>query len=213
VSGPAEDPPDASMTHEIGTVASTASVELERIRGSRFIGDVAPAHDEAAAAAFVADVRAREPAATHHCWAYRLADGRARSSDDGEPGGTAGPPILQRIEGGGLHDVVVVVTRYHGGTNLGRGGLVRAYGEAAAAALAAAGTRTRPVVASFSLRYPYGASGAVDAAVAAHRGHVLTADYGAEVEVTVAVPLAAAGAFARAVVDGTAGTVRPQRLT
>lgn len=212
MSGGAADPPDPGTPHTISTVGSAASVELERIAGSRFLGDAAPAHDEPAALAFVSDIRRREPTATHHCWAFRLADGRARSSDDGEPARTAGPPILQRIEGAGLHDVVVVVTRYHGGTNLGRGGLVRAYGGAAAAALAAAGTRTRPVVASFTLRYPYTASGAVQAAVAASGGRVLSADYAAEVVSTVAVPLAAAESFARSVVDVTAGAVRPRRL-
>src|SRR2546426_1701692 len=83
------------------------------------------------ARAAIEKVRSEFPDATHHCWAYALHGGRAgpveRCHDAGEPGGTAGPPILQAIRGAGLRDVVVVVTRYFGGTKLGKGGLARAY--------------------------------------------------------------------------------------
>lgn len=196
----------------ITTVTGAATVELDPIKGSRFIGDAAPAADERAALGFVATVREREPGATHHCWAYRLADGRARSSDDGEPGGTAGPPILQRIEGQGLHDVVVVVTRHYGGTKLGTGGLIRAYGAAAAAVLEALPTRTRPVLATFRVRHAYGVSSPVDGAIAGADGRTLAADYGVDVVRRVAVPVDRAAAFVAAVTDATSGTVEPERL-
>ena len=82
----------------------------------------------------LAELRAEYPDATHHCWAYRIGD-LYRFNDDGEPGGTAGAPILRAIEGQGLQHVMVVVVRYFGGVKLGTGGLVRAYGGAAAEVL------------------------------------------------------------------------------
>lgn len=192
---------------EVTTVVGRASVELERIKGSRFLGDAAPAADEAAALAVVEEVRSREPDATHHAWAFRLASGRERSSDDGEPGGTAGPPILQRIAGAGLHDVVVVVTRYYGGTNLGKGGLVRAYGAAAAAALDDLPTRTRPVLATYDLEHGYELTGAVDGVLAAFDATTLDATYGGAVTRRVGVPVADAERFAVALTEATSGSV------
>src|SRR5690606_11612852 len=117
-------------------VAGTARAEL-REKGSRFIAEVFPVETEEEAAAAIEAVRRREHAATHHCTAYRLGpEGELfRASDDGEPSGTAGLPILRQIEARGLTNTLVVVTRYFGGTKLGRGGLIRAYGEAAARAL------------------------------------------------------------------------------
>ena len=119
------------------TLRQPVSAEPPKSKGSRFIGLAAPARSEAEALEVVASVRKAEHAARHWCWAYRLgADGSNwRANDDGEPNGTGGRPILQEIEGRDLTDVVVVVTRYYGGTKLGAGGLARAYGEAAALAL------------------------------------------------------------------------------
>lgn len=88
------------------TLATRVEHQPALVKGSRFLGLAAPVADEAAAAALVAEARRRWPDATHHCWAWRLADGTARSSDDGEPGGSAGRPILAQIEGHGLHGVV-----------------------------------------------------------------------------------------------------------
>lgn len=114
----------------------TAESELREL-GSRFFAFVAPAADLAAAEAFVESLRRRYPDATHHCFAWRVGEPPAeRSADDGEPGGTAGPPMLQALRAAGLSDVVVVVVRWFGGTKLGKGGLVRAYGGAVRAALA-----------------------------------------------------------------------------
>ena len=118
------------------TLAAPALAEPPKTRGSRFIGEAFPAPDEEAVAARLEAVRKREHAATHHGWAWRRApDGAPRFSDDGEPYGSAGIPILREIEGRGLAGVLVVVTRYYGGTKLGTGGLARAYAEAAALAL------------------------------------------------------------------------------
>ena len=107
-----------------------ARVEL-REKGSRFLGLLLPATDERQIAETLEQVRARYPDATHHCWAYRVGwPPRERSSDDGEPSGTAGAPILRVLAGRELSDALVVVVRWFGGTRLGKGGLARAYGGA-----------------------------------------------------------------------------------
>lgn len=119
------------------TLAHAVSHRQE-IRHSRFLAHAAPVEEAAAALAFLAQVAVAD--ATHNCWAYRIG-GEYRSSDDGEPAGTAGRPILAAIDGQGLDRLVVVVTRWYGGIKLGAGGLVRAYGGTAAECL-----RTAPRV-------------------------------------------------------------------
>jgi len=113
------------------TLAS-AVTHSQEIRHSRFIAHAAPIEAAADAAGFIAGVGVAD--ATHNCWAWRHG-GEYRSSDDGEPAGTAGRPILAAIDGQGLDRVVVVVTRWYGGIKLGAGGLVRAYGGTAAECL------------------------------------------------------------------------------
>ncbi|WP_374968303.1 IMPACT family protein [Terrabacter sp. BE26] len=118
------------------TLAAPAAAELE-VKRSRFVCDVAPASSEEEARAFVEHVRSGSRDARHHCTAYVLgADGATqRGNDDGEPPGTAGAPMLDVLRGRGLTDVVAVVTRWFGGTLLGTGGLIRAYGDAVSLAL------------------------------------------------------------------------------
>lgn len=138
------------------TLRAEATAEPPKTKGSRFIGVVSPAPSAEAALEVVAEVRQREHAARHHGWAYRLGpDAPApRSSDDGEPSGSTGVPILREIEGRDLYHTVAVVTRYYGGTKLGVGGLARAYGEAAGLALEAAPLKRvvvrEPVTLAFS---------------------------------------------------------------
>ncbi len=104
----------------------------EEIKKSRFLAQAAPVSSGEQALAFLREVS--DPAATHNCWAYSIGQDY-RFNDDGEPGGTAGRPILQAIEGQQMDGVVVVVTRWYGGIKLGAGGLVRAYGGTAAECL------------------------------------------------------------------------------
>lgn len=139
------------------TPAALAAAEPPKTKGSRFLGEVSPASSEAEALAHVGAVRQREHTATHVAWAYRLgpSGGAVRWNDDGEPGGSAGAPILREIEGRGLTDCVVTVTRYYGGTKLGVGGLGRAYGEAAGLALDAAPVRERTVRVPVRLRFAF----------------------------------------------------------
>lgn len=133
------------------TIARDADAEIE-VKRSRFLARVRRVDDEPAARAVIEGCRKEFWDARHHCSAFVLgpASEISRSNDDGEPSGTAGAPILAAITGRGISDVVVVVTRYFGGTLLGAGGLVRAYTDAAVAGLQEAGElrRTAALVAS-----------------------------------------------------------------
>ncbi|HUU44309.1 MAG TPA: YigZ family protein [Acidobacteriota bacterium] len=134
------------------------------IQGSKFIAHLAPAESPDTAAAVLSVRQRRYPDASHHCWAYRV--GRPeplaeRSSDAGEPSGTAGRPIADALRGAGLENVVCVVTRYFGGTKLGTGGLVRAYGDAAREAIAAARAFERTIVREVRLTFDHERTGVV----------------------------------------------------
>ncbi|MDU0348834.1 YigZ family protein [Actinomyces sp. MRS3W] len=135
---PADADPSGVITLARGEQPET---DLE-VKRSHFLGQAARTDDEAAARVFIAAVRARYPDARHHCSAFTVAVPGAqpieRSSDDGEPSGTAGGPMLDVLRGTGLTNTTVVVTRYFGGTLLGTGGLARAYTQAATQALEAA---------------------------------------------------------------------------
>ena len=146
------------------TLATPAS-HLVEIKHSRFLVQAAPATTpETALAALGA---ASDPAATHNCWAYRIgAD--YRSSDDGEPSGTAGRPILAAIDAQGFDQVAVVVTRWYGGIKLGAGGLARAYGGAAAECLRLAPRRALVELCELSLESSFDDLGHVHAAIDAH---------------------------------------------
>ncbi len=125
-----------------------APVSLESVVSkSRFIVYLTRVRDAAQAGALLAEARRLHPDATHHCFAYVLSPdaGTYRAADDGEPGGTAGTPMLEAIRKGGYTDVAAVVVRYYGGVKLGAGGLARAYGGAVRAALAKAET-VNPIV-------------------------------------------------------------------
>jgi uncharacterized YigZ family protein len=116
---------------ELDKLTGPTSLQQD-IRKSRFLANAAPVDNPDKAMAFIVEIG--DPLATHNCWAYRIGQ-QYRFSDDGEPGGTAGRPILQAIEGQGFDQVVVVVTRWYGGIKLGAGGLARAYGGCAAECL------------------------------------------------------------------------------
>ena len=155
------------------TLAAPATHEIV-VRHSRFLAQAAPVADAGAAAAFIASASVTD--ATHNCWAWRIGDAY-RSSDDGEPAGTAGRPILAAIDGQGLDGVVVVVTRWFGGIKLGAGGLVRAYGGAAAECLRTAERRDVIVMAEVDVDCPFADLAAVHAALPAFDAEKLSEDY------------------------------------
>lgn len=144
------------------TLAADAEFVLE-VRHSRFLAHAAPVATAEAALAFLA--RVADPAATHNCWAWRI-DAAYRSSDDGEPAGTAGRPILAAIDGQGCDRVMVVVTRWYGGIKLGAGGLARAYAGAAAECLRTAQRIPLLAMRTLQLQAGFDDLGAVHAALA-----------------------------------------------
>lgn len=151
------------------TLAAPARFLLE-VKKSRFLARATAAESPEQALQYLRDIADAD--ATHNCWAYRI--GQAyRFSDDGEPGGTAGRPILAAIEGQGLDRVMVVVTRWYGGINLGAGGLVRAYGGAAAECLRTAARRELVETREAVLRCEFALSGAVHALLAQAGGQKL----------------------------------------
>lgn len=155
------------------TLAKPATHLLE-VKHSRFVARAAPAASPQAALVFLAQVA--DPDATHNCWAYRIG-AEYRSSDDGEPAGTAGRPILAAIEGQGCDRVMVVVTRWYGGIKLGAGGLVRAYGGAAAECLRVAERRLLVQLRELRLGCAFDDLGSVHAALPAFAAEKLDEDF------------------------------------
>lgn len=194
---------------DLRTIAAPVRHEVEKIKGSRFIAHLGPVADQDAAEVFVAAVSAEFRDATHNCFAWRLQDGDAgfRYSDDGEPVGSAGRPMLDQLAGRGLERVAAVVTRYYGGTKLGKGGLARAYGGAVAAALEQAELVCQPLTQTIRLGYEYGLTAAVEAVLRAFQLTPSRAEYGAQVTQEVAVRVEEAEAFRGQLWEATAGRV------
>jgi uncharacterized YigZ family protein len=186
-----------------------------RVRGSTFRALAAPAPDEEAARAVLAGVEREHFAATHNCSAWRLRGGIWRANDAGEPSGSAGAPILAAIDGAGLLECVVVVTRYFGGTKLGVGGLIRAYGDAAALALQAAPVRRAIPALRLVVRYPYEHTSAVMRALERADADRMEHGYGAggrEGEVSFEIPRAAEPDLRDLLREQTSGAVAPEVL-
>ncbi len=176
------------------------------IRKSRFIGCVEPMADRAAALRRVAALRAEHPAATHVCWAL-MAGGHSAANDDGEPGGTAGRPMLEVLRHQDLEGVLATVVRYYGGTPLGAGGLVRAYTDSVAQALLQADKV--PVVRWRVLRcvVPYALEGWLRRELDAHGASLIDAQHGDGVSVSLRVPESGAHALAARLNDAGQGRV------
>ena len=162
--------------------------ESEKINKSRFIGSVSPVYTIEQAMTFLEKIRKRYKDANHHCYAFVLSDGSSRSSDDGEPMGSAGLPILKRLQYLEIVDGIVVVTRYFGGKKLGVGGLVRAYGNVAGEVLRLC--RTEEVISTKKLviTYAYSETRAVQMVLAQHNIDVCRSDYGFDIVQQLEVP-------------------------
>ena len=174
---------------------------------SRFIGRVWLVETEEEALARIQEMKKQHYDATHNCWAYIIKDGAMRFSDDGEPGGTAGMPMVQVLQKEQLYNVVCVVTRYFGGTLLGAGGLVRAYTKGAKIAIDAAGKSMKRVWSVIYLPCPYSYYERVKLEVAAFEGLIRDTQFTAEVELEILIARDRAQAFLDRIVDMTAGTV------
>lgn len=194
---------------EYAVLAAEAEAALT-VRGSRFLAAAIPATDRARCEAALAERRKRLHDATHHPFACRL--GRAgaewRAHDDGEPAGSAGKPILGAIDGAGVSDVLVVVTRYFGGTKLGVGGLARAYRDAAAAALARGGRAVRVLSALIDVAVTHERVGPALRAVGGAGGKILSTRYDTDVLLTVEIRLSRLEDLRASLLEATRGDVR-----
>ena len=198
----------------IYTTVRAASRDEFVERRSRFIGHVFPVTTEEEALARLDEVRREFRDASHNVSAYILREGsRQRYSDDGEPQGTAGLPVLTVLQGEGLTDVCAVVTRYFGGILLGGGGLVRAYTQGAKIAVEAAGKRVLRECVTFCLCADYSLYGSLTRLTASHGAAVVESDFGALVSLTLRLPEERYDAFAADVRDLSAGALIPDVLS
>ena len=179
---------------------------------SRFIGRIWPVETEEEALARIQEMKKKHYDATHNCWAYIIRDGAVRFSDDGEPGGTAGMPMLQVLQREGLFNAVCVVTRYFGGILLGAGGLVRAYTKGAKIAVDAAGKSMKRVWTVLYVPCPYSFYERVRLEAEGFGGIARKADFGAEVELELLFPEAKTQEFLDRLTDMTAGTVESMEI-
>ncbi len=188
------------------TLARAAGSDL-LIRKSRFIGCVAPIADRAAARAAVAALRDRHPGAAHVCWAL-AAGGHSAAVDDGEPGGTAGRPMLDVLRHHRLDGVLATVVRYFGGVKLGAGGLVRAYTDAVATALKDADKVAVVRRVRIVCIVPYEAEGLLRREADAIGAALVSVDHGSAVRVTLALAETDAAAFSARIDQATHGRAR-----
>ncbi|MEU6473141.1 YigZ family protein [Streptomyces massasporeus] len=195
------------MPDEYRTVAGAGVHETE-VNRSRFLCALAPAATEQEAQDFIAAVRRQHADASHNCWAYVIgADASVqKASDDGEPGGTAGVPMLQMLLRRDMRYVVAVVTRYFGGVKLGAGGLIRAYGGAVGEALDALGTRTCRRYRLATVTVDHQRAGKLENDLRTGGRDVRDVRYGEAVTLEIALPDADVPAFRSWLADATAGT-------
>ena len=174
---------------------------------SHFIGRVWQVDTEEEALERIQAMKKQHYDATHNCWAYIIRDGAVRFFDDGEPGGTAGMPMLQVLQREGLYNIVCVVTRYFGGILLGAGGLVRAYTKGAKIAVDAAGKSMKRVWTALYVPIPYSYYERVKLEVEAFGGILRDTQFGADVELEILLPEAKAQSFLDRLTDMSAGTI------
>ncbi|NCT84387.1 MAG: YigZ family protein [Comamonadaceae bacterium] len=187
------------------TLAAPAQHELI-IKKSRFLGRVEPCADRAAALARVAALRAEHPGAAHVCWAL-LAGGHSAANDDGEPGGTAGRPMLDVLRHQGLDGVLATAVRYFGGVKLGAGGLVRAYTDCIAQALLTAEKVERVAQTELRCSLPYAQEGLVRRALDAAGAALLDVSHGGLVTLRFSVAATEAAALQARLNEASAGRI------
>lgn len=198
---------EAPVMAQYKTVLREAEDDFVEKR-SRFIGYAKPVSTEAEALAFIAEKRSKHWDASHNVYAYILRDGGImRYSDDGEPQGTAGMPILEVLRHENLTDCVCVVTRYFGGILLGTGGLVRAYTQGAQVAVAAAGVQRMSLYTVALIACPYNLYDIVTHLLPEYDCAVEETDYGADVTLTVTLPAGGEDRLNAGLAEATAGTV------
>ena len=191
------------------TLQGPVHAEPDPIKKSRFIADGTPVAGLDEAKAFVESIQVRYPDAGHHCFAWRMGQGDLgfRTSDDGEPGGTAGQPILNHIDGARLLGVVFVVTRYFGGTKLGKGGLIRAYGGTAGEAIRTATIIEVQETERLTITADYADQGTIEGIIRGFGLGIEDAQYSERVRLSIPVPVEEVATVRALLIEGTAGRV------
>lgn len=181
---------------------------------SRFIATVRPAASEEEAAAFIEEMKKKYYDARHNCSAYVVGDSAqiTRSSDDGEPGGTAGRPMLEVLLGSGVRNIAAVVTRYFGGTLLGTGGLVRAYSGVLKEALTKCETARQHFGVRLKIRTDYNAVGKIQHILAGKNISIEGSVYAADVEMTVTAPIEEYDRLCKEIVEATSARAEIEEL-
>ncbi|QDX31677.1 IMPACT family protein [Dickeya poaceiphila] len=196
--------------------ASSVSVH-EDIKKSRFLTLLAPACGVEAARSMIQQARELHPSAAHHCWAYVAGapddSQQLGFSDDGEPSGTAGKPMLAQLMGSGIGEVVAVVVRYYGGIRLGTGGLVKAYGGGVQQALKQLPVQQKVMYQMYRLQCDYALLPQVENVVLALQGHVVSAEYASEVSLQLAFPVTAVDDATRKLRDISRGALHLQTIS
>jgi len=200
---------EAALTEDDYWVVKNESTAEIKVKGSRFIARVLPAASRDRAETQYADISKQNYKATHNCMAYRIDADTFRYSDDGEPSGTAGPPILQVIDGAGLLETLCVVTRYFGGTKLGTGGLIRAYAEAARLAVEKAVVQKKTRMRRVTLRLSYEWETPLRRLIERFNGRLTDSRYDDAITMDIAVPQSRHDAFLQAVTETTQSQVKP----
>ena len=201
------------MPEEYISVAAAAEAEFIE-KKSRFIGKIMPVTSEAEAKAFIMSERAAHREANHHVFAFVIgATGDIqRASDDGEPAGTAGRPVLEGIKQAGLHNVAVVVTRYFGGILLGAGGLTRAYGRAASLAIGQAQLVRCLPAQLISLLFGYELIGRVEGLLADHGAKIRDKSYAEAVCYLVLIPVSRQKKLLKELIEAANGAISWQDI-
>lgn len=196
------------MIKEYKTIIDPGTDEIIE-KKSRFIGYIRHVETEEEASVFVQEIKKKHYDARHNCFAYVLGQEQPilKFSDDGEPGGTAGKPILEVINGKGLSDVCIVVTRYFGGTLLGTGGLVRAYTDASKACIAATEVIRKQLVVPASLSTNYNDLGKLQYLLGNESIPIVNSDYGENVILEVEIPIDDYDRIEKALIEATAARI------
>ncbi len=201
------------MSASSGYMVPMTTDRLENvIGGSRFIATAGRAETVDDAKTFIHNLRQEMPDATHHVYAFRVGHGASvieGMSDDGEPSGTSGPPTLAVLRGSGIGDIVVVITRYFGGTKLGTGGLTRAYGDSTKSILGVLSIERKVLYKTLFAQMPYVFFASIERLVPAFEGFIDEREFVDDVRLIIRVPDGKQSAFVAAVVEMTSGIVSP----
>lgn len=187
--------------------ASSLEVEI-KVKGSKFIANTIPVKSKDEAEHSYIEIKKKYYDATHNCFAYRIDTNIFRYSDDGEPNGTAGKPILQMIDRKGLFEALCVVTRYFGGTKLGTGGLIRAYSDAAKEALNQVGIIKKTRSKKIKLIFSYDLENSVRKLLNSYQGKLDSSDYTDQIAMNVLIPESKVQLFKEEIIELSNNTIK-----